>query len=687
MSRSILFSASVISAVFGVLLGCAPRQPIYLTERGNFQKHYLTNATQIEYPDTNVPSIPDVENVIAPFTLQNANPREEWLISLEESIRAALDNAKVVRTLNGVNYSSGGVFGSPSVLLSSPNSIATSWDPAIVETDPRYGIAAALSAFDAQFQSQVGWTKANESVGSINDSGVWQSTISKTTVSGGTFYVTNDNRYSDGHSVYSAPYWTTYMEGGFTQPLLKGRGIQFNRIAGPNAIPGFNSGILIARVNNDISLANFEIAVRNLVADVEKAYWNLAFAYHSLDSVVYGRDAALRTWQQIDAQKTEGSAKGTGQAEAQARQQYLLFKAQTETAQTNLFQAESKLRYIMGIAATDGRLLKPATAPTAAPMRFDYMGVVAESLARSPELRIQKWDVRKKEMELIAQKNFILPQLDLKANYRFNGRGEQLINDSNNTTSAFQSLVNDDLSTWGTYLSLTVPLGFRQGHAAVRNAELACAKARAILQEQELELTHQLADVYRDVSQFYVNSQTNYDRILSARDEVEAVRISYEYGNTPLDQVLDAQRRLAEAETQYYRALVDYNISLSTLHLRKGSLLEYNNVALAEGPWPAKAVQHDAVMLARKRDAGHYMNYGYSLPQPISRGAYAQFQNNDAYLMPNYTDVQNLQSEPSVLESPTKALPKVETEEWETVQPFSDGAFQLPSAPIPMARR
>ncbi len=39
------------------------------------------------------------------------------------------------------------------------------------------------------------------------------------------------------------------------------------------------------------------------------------------------------------------------------------------------------------------------------------------------------------------------------------------------------------------------------------------------------------------------------------------------------------------------------------VHYRKGSLLDYDGVYLAEGQWPAKAY-FDAMRQARKRDAG-----------------------------------------------------------------------------------
>ncbi|MFH1921402.1 MAG: hypothetical protein ABIP48_16175, partial [Planctomycetota bacterium] len=48
-----------------------------------------------------------------------------------------------------------------------------------------------------------------------------------------------------------------------------------------------------------------------------------------------------------------------------------------------------------------------------------------------------------------------------------------------------------------------------------------------------------------------------------------------------------------------------------------------NGVYLTEGPWPAKAY-FDATRLARARDASLYLDYGFTRPKVISRGAYEQ---------------------------------------------------------------
>jgi hypothetical protein len=59
------------------------------------------------------------------------------------------------------------------------------------------------------------------------------------------------------------------------------------------------------------------------------------------------------------------------------------------------------------------------------------------------------------------------------------------------------------------------------------------------------------------------------------------------------------------------------------VHYRKGSLLDYNGVYLAEGPWPGKAY-FDALREARKRDASMYLDYGFTRPNVISQGPYQQ---------------------------------------------------------------
>jgi hypothetical protein len=117
----------------------------------------------------------------------------------------------------------------------------------------------------------------------------------------------------------------------------------------------------------------------------------------------------------------------------------------------------------------------------------------------------------------------------------------------------------------------------------------------------------------------YVLSQTNFNRRVAAQREVEAVAAAYETDTITLDVLLKAQQSLAQAESDYYRAIVNYNRDISQVHYRKGSLLEYNGVYLAEGPWTGKAY-FDARRRARARAAATFIDYGFTRPRVMSRG-------------------------------------------------------------------
>ena len=143
---------------------------------------------------------------------------------------------------------------------------------------------------------------------------------------------------------------------------------------------GQYNGVLIARINEDVSLADFETGVIQMVADVEQAYWNLVTAYRLLNTIVKAREAALQTWQIQKARLEVGT--GRADDEAQARSQYYQFDAQVKNAlagQAGLYESEQQLRYLIGLPATDGSLIKPTTEPTDARVIFDWDSALSQA--------------------------------------------------------------------------------------------------------------------------------------------------------------------------------------------------------------------------------------------------------------------------------------------------------------------
>jgi outer membrane protein TolC len=669
MKRRVHTIWAILTSLMIAFTGCRPQQPFYLHDDGDLS-HYVGVATEIEYPDVKSCTLAEVEQSREPLTLENLDYASHWDLTLEEAIKNALANTKVMRNLGGRFVSS--AFNNraqtgeaPDAITTSPDAIRTVYDPAIAETAPFSGVEYALSAFDAQWSTNLFYQKNDHQqnvkptipISSFfrqifqQDTSTFNTQLTKVTAQGGQLTIRNNIVYDfNNNPTRQVPKdWNINYEASFNQPLLAGAGTEFNRIAGPynpfNQIPGGAlqspafDGVLLARINVDISLADFEAGVRNLVNETEQAYWELAFAWRNLETSSTALNSAQQTWKKINLLYTVGTKGGEAKEEAQAREQYYQFKSTSQTYLNELFRAEGRLRYIMGLSPTDGRFIRPIDKPTVAKVKFDWREITEEALARSLDLRRQKWRIKQQELQLVAAKNLLLPRLDLNGTYRWLGLGDNLVGTQPTTfnpdnpfaltgSSALQTLTSGQFQEWALGAQATMSLGFRKELALVRNYQLNLARERAKLQDAELEIAHQLADAKRQLILNYELTQTNFNRTLAADRQVEAVQAAFEAETVTLDQLLEAQRRRAEAQTSYFRTLLDYQRAIVTVHFRKGSLLEYNNVYLNEGPWPAKA-EFDAHRLARQRDGSTYLDYGYTRPAVISQGAVRQNANGE----------------------------------------------------------
>lgn len=646
MSRQFNSAVAILLSVLTICTGCHPTQPFFFSQDHDLS-HFLDKATTTEYADVDNATLADASETKEPLTISNPEFDKMWDLTLQECVSIALQNSKTIRSFGGLGPGGpGSPLGNPytDAVLRNPESASTVYETARVESDPQRGVEAALADFDAHLRIQGTAPGASgaflsssnrptnhvssafsiyPSVTKEQDSGL-RTDLYKKTATGATFTLSNQTSSAQWNGgkppTYFGDlttYWTTTLEARWDQPLLQGRGTQVNRIP-----------IILARINADKSLVDFETAIRNMVMDVEKTYWYLNLAYRNLETAKIGRDSAQVTWK-IAYEKWNQGVEPV-QAEAQAREQYFYFRSLVERSLKDLYHKENQMRLLLGLAATDGRLIRPIDEPTMARVNFDWRTISAEALVRSPELRKQKWTLKQREMELIYAKNQLLPRLDVGALYRFVGMGNELINATKNDirfnnpgSTAAEELVRGDYQEFALMFNFEMPVGFRKALAGVRNSQLNLARDKAILQDQELVTTHLLTYAIRELDGAYVLSQTQFNRWSAAEKEVESVQALYKGGKTTLDLVLDAQKRRATAQGDFYAALADYMIDIADVHFRKGTLLAYNNIELTEGPWPQKAYW-DALERARERDASYYLDYGFTRPNVVSRGELPQ---------------------------------------------------------------
>jgi outer membrane protein TolC len=651
--RSMNCRNSIAQAWFIVLLmvatGCHSTQPFYFHDDGDLS-HLLNHMTEIAYPDIEYASLAEVTHAEPPVSVADPDFDQFWDIKLEECVSMALHNSAVIRNAGAITQ-----IGFADGLLSRTAASPTSYDASISETNvlgvPRrvdsnsgsvflsedrlvrateQGVEDALSEFDASLFSSFSMSSQdrprNVETGNIFNpqlftgrNGNFLAAISKKTATGGVFTFRNRTTYTEnnipiglGRALPSD--WVTEMEIEVQYPLMRGRGALINRIP-----------VTLARINTDISLAEFEGSIRNLVLDVENAYWDLHSSYHALETARAARDSALGTWHAMNAKARLGKESARGPA--QVLEQYHFFSAALETAQNNLFDVENRLRWLLGLTTTDGRIMRPSNNPTKARVNFDWETVKQDSLFRSPELRQQKWRIKQAELELIAARNQMLPRVNLFSTYSWVGSGDHLVNADRNGLSfpepgstAFDELFGGDFQEFSAGLDFQPNrFGARRARSGVRNKQLRLARAKKRLEEMELQQIHLVSNAWRRVKLQYSQSIWQFNRWMDTLEDVKVVKARYSADLEPLDQVLDAHRRKADSQIAFHQALTEYNKAIALVHFYSSTLLKYNSIHLAEGPWPDKAYS-DAHEKARARDASYYLNYGATRPSVVSRG-------------------------------------------------------------------
>ena len=663
MNRSLFRITAYLQIGIMILMatGCAPTQPFYLNESPDLE-HYLNTATQIEYPDVNVESLAETTQAVRPLTIGN-HDYQFWDLSLEECVSIALANSKFFMTTNGnsefrqniaAQFSSGTAdqFGSiydTAIQQSTTQSIPLTIDGAGNRVLPRNvlranqvgGVEDALAEFDAQVSAFISTDTTNrrQNVGSANiinpvlseaTNTTQQLAISKRYATGGVATIRQQTLYSRNNTPIQANAralpsdYTFLLEAQVQHPLMRNRGALINRIP-----------VVLASMNEDISLVDFEVQVRNLVRDVEVAYWDLYVAYRNVATTIIGRNSSIATAQFARLNLENGT--GTVQELAQAEEQYYQFRARLEGAlagsnvpgddRFGVYGRERALRELMGLAATDGRLMRPVDEPTVAKVEFDWYESIAQMLYLSPELRRDKYRIKQSELELISAKNQILPEVNVSFLYRWLGVGDNLGPPGRRNqdfpavgSSALGEFTGGDFQELSARLEFTpAAIGARRELTRIRGSQLRLAREKAFLQEAERLLVSQLSDAVAKTATHYRLMETNAQRWQAAEREVESRLAEFKTGRSAVNVVLQSQQRKAEAQIAYYRALGEYNKSINYVDYLRGTLLPNSGITLAEGPWNSKAYC-DALERARERSAGKEYQYGVTRPGVVRTG-------------------------------------------------------------------
>lgn len=570
MSQAIRWTLAAITLAY--LTGCqTQRSSQFLTDTGTgLAGGPSRSPVSSTYPDAEVVSVSHTEtDAVPPPRVRDISLLEPWPMSVDEALRLALENSPIIRSAGGR-------------VLDYPGSLRTTLDPAILASDPNIGPEAALAAFDTHLETGLFWNGGGRMVGSAFSSGAFGVFSQPTTMA----------KVGLGRTLQTGTKLTLGGVGGYDQdlaggayaafgcelrhPLARGAGREFNSIAGPYSGPGNYRGVWLTKLDAETARLELEQAVRDLARAVAVTYWELHFAYQNLEAKQVSLEHALQSWQRERDRLAEQA--GPPDVEALARQQYFAADAAVQNAiggtgrdPAGVYGVEGRLRGLLGLPATDGKLIRPQTNPLEAKFHFDWSEAIELAYSRRVELRKQRASLEKRELELRAARNLCRPQIDVVGQYRTLG------DDQVDRTALF----SEPLHGWQLGVELNQPLGSRREHAAERNSKLRLSRERAQIKEQEREVAAQLRSAFTELDRAYGVTQSLAASRDAARVHFTAETQRYAAGDVPIERVLGAQTRDAEAETAYQRSLVDYNVAFIELHFARGSLLDMLGVGFS----------------------------------------------------------------------------------------------------------
>ncbi len=348
-----------------------------------------------------------------------------------------------------------------------------------------------------------------------------------------------------------------------TQPLLRNFGTEVNR-----------SFIRIAQNNAKVEEHVFFDRVLTVIATVEQTYWEVQFANDNLKVA----QAALKAAEELLATNRAKAKAGVMaivevlQAEsavASRVEQVLLaekaIRDQEDQLRRLLSPSEEELRQDVRLALVDQPI------QTLEAMSLEE--TLDAALQRRPELLQANKNIETSELNMKFAKNQLLPNLSFQGTSGLTGLGDNLGGMIKNNFSG-------DFYNYGAGLVLSYPLGNRSAFSQYNKRQLEARNAQASLQSFRQQVIVGVREAVRRVQTDFKRIETTRSARIMSEKQLQAEQERLNVGLSTTRFVLDFQRDLAIARGNEFRAIVDYNKSLSNLARQKATTLERYHLEL-----------------------------------------------------------------------------------------------------------
>ena len=387
----------------------------------------------------------------------------------------------------------------------------------------------------------------------------------KAVSTGGSFRVDFNNNRGTTTSTVSTfnPSFGSSFNANFTQPLLKNRSLDTNRL-----------NIKLTKRNKEITDLQFRSIVVSTLANVRKLYYDLIYAGENLSAQRKSLSLAQKFLNENQIKVNVGTLAPldvvAAESEVATREEGVVI------AENALAEAQDAIKRAI-LPRNDAEAWKtvivPKDRPTAQPVPVDAEAAINNALQKRIDFQVVQKNLQNIEDQVSLTKQGRKPSLDLFANYGTFGTGGTQVLDlqtgrplsppiTGGYADALSELAGRDFPTWNVGVNFSYPIFNRVGKNSAARGELALDQYRAVVRRVELQIANEVRTASRAV-------ETNFKRVATTQSartlqqrRLDAEEKKFAAGMSTNFLVTQAQRDLALAEVAEIRAIADYNKSL-----------------------------------------------------------------------------------------------------------------------------
>jgi outer membrane protein len=407
----------------------------------------------------------------------------------------------------------------------------------------------------------------------------------------------------------------------YNQPLFRNRSIDNNR-----------RNIKIQRKRLEQSDADFRQRTIDVIAQVQRAYWDLVFALRDQQNRVANLNLTKENMRRVEAQIAAGAAAPLARAEVATelanRESDVLLAAQ------NVTTAENTLKQLIikdPTAAEWSSQLVPSDEPNLDLTAVKLEDSLAEAKQNRPELRRLNLQREINDIDIRFFKNQTQPQIDLNGGFTLNGiasSGGQIdpnlmvdqfsgndalllgyinqlrsvLNSNTNplpaipnprisvpTTQGFlvggygqasRNLFRSDSPTYQIGVTIGLPLRNRTAEANLAAARIQQTRLDALERDTEQAVIAEVRNSVQSVETARQRVQTARIARENAEIQLRGEQKLYEVGRSTTFLLFQRENALANARNSEIRAETDYNKALADLQRATSTTLRSNNIVI-----------------------------------------------------------------------------------------------------------